>query len=219
MRTRLIEELNIVVDHPPDVLLAENQNMVQTVAPDRANEPFAERVRFGGIQRRVDEFDPETCDRMVKLQPVFVIVIADEEARLYPKRSGFAHLLGNPGIGGRAGHADMYHPSGAVLDDEEQEYSAKKQVKGLDVVTCPNLAAMVGQEGRPALAMMLWWQLASGLPHIVADSTLVDPKAQLQQLTPNTLGSPAPVVDRHLLDERDRLRRNARLTGLPFRFR
>jgi hypothetical protein len=49
MRARLIEELTIFTDHPPDVLLAQNQNMVQTFTPDCSNEPFAERVRFGGM--------------------------------------------------------------------------------------------------------------------------------------------------------------------------
>ncbi len=110
MRARLIEELTIVVNHPPDMLLAQNQNVVQTFASDRSHESFAERVRFRSIRWRVDEFDPSTRDRAFKMDPLLVIVVADQEAWPFPKRGGFAHLLGDPGIAGRAGHADMHHP-------------------------------------------------------------------------------------------------------------
>src|SRR5690242_13874051 len=58
MRARLIEEPTIVVNHPSDLLIAQNQDMVQTFTPDCADESFAERVGFGGIGRGVDELEP-----------------------------------------------------------------------------------------------------------------------------------------------------------------
>src|SRR5712691_7561883 len=122
MRARPIEELTILVNHPPDVLIAQDQNMVRTFAPDGANEPFAESVCFRGKGRGMDEFDASTRHRAFKMQPILVIVIADQEARGCTERGGFPHLLREPGIGGSPYHADMHHSSGAMLDDEEQKH-------------------------------------------------------------------------------------------------
>src|SRR5436190_23649413 len=102
--------------------------------------------------RRVDEFDPSARHRAFKMQYILVIVIADQEAQGFTERGGLPHLLREPGIGWSPCHADMHHSSRAMLDDEEQKHGAEEQVEGLDEVTCPNLAGMVGQEGCPALA-------------------------------------------------------------------
>jgi hypothetical protein len=67
-----------------------------------------------------------------------------------------------------------------MFDDEKQEDGLKEQVVGLHKVTGPNPGGVIGQKGRPGLAMLLWWQPAPGLPHTMPDSSLVNPDAQLQ---------------------------------------
>ena len=111
MWTRLIEELTVLVDNAPDMLFTQNQNVVQTFTADAADKPFANGIRFGGIGRRVDEFDASAFDRMFKMRPILVVIIADQKAWAFTERRGFPHLLGHPLIGWGAGHARHAPPA------------------------------------------------------------------------------------------------------------
>ena len=57
MRTGAIEKRAVFTDNVSRVLFTQNQDVVQTLPSDTANEPFANRVRLGRIGWRVDQLD------------------------------------------------------------------------------------------------------------------------------------------------------------------
>ncbi len=190
MRTSLIEELTVLVDDAPDMFFTQNQDVVQTFTADAADEPFANGVCFGGIGWRVNDFDASPFDRVFKMRSILVVIIAQQKARAFAKGRGFSHLLRDPLIGGGAGHPDMHHPSRAVFDDEKQKNRPEEQVIGLHkghslLRRCPDLRRVIRQKGRPTLAVMLRWQLTSGLPHVVSNGSPVYSDPQFQQFPSN----------------------------------
>ena len=81
----------------------------------------------------------------------------------------------------------------------------------LHEITRPDVPGMVLQERGPRL---LTCRGFSDLVQIFLDRSFADPNPQFQELAPNALCTPQPVVLRHLLDELDGLLRDPRFAAL-----
>jgi hypothetical protein len=68
-------------------------------------------------------------------------------------------------------------------------------------ITGPDLCRMIAQERFPALSIGAFW---ANLLHILLDGPFTHPNIQLEELTPNALRSPEPIVGCYLLDQGDR---------------
>jgi len=111
-----------------------------------------------------------------------------------------------------ARHAEVDHPARAEFDDEAGEERPEPAVDDLEEVARPGLVGMVPQEGGPGLPAALGPGRARR-GHVALDRALAHPETQLEQLAADPLGAPEPVLRRHLLDRRDRLRRHLRALG------
>src|SRR5439155_9486033 len=60
------------------VAFAENQNVIQTLAPDRADEPLREGILPRAVRRREDFLDPHALHSVPKLLAVDLVAIAQE---------------------------------------------------------------------------------------------------------------------------------------------
>src|SRR5258708_13231407 len=56
IRPTVIEKGDVLVEHPPGMPLAEDHDMVQAFAPNRAAETFTHRIGFRGLKTRVQQF-------------------------------------------------------------------------------------------------------------------------------------------------------------------
>jgi hypothetical protein len=129
-------------------------------------------------------------------------VVVDQEPGPDALGRRLAELLGDPGVGGRAGDADVDHAPGAQLDDEEREQGSEEQVGELQEVARPDLAAVRAQEARPRLAGRARRPDAA---EVALDGALADRDAEFEQFASDALGAPEPVLPGHPLDQRDRL--------------
>src|SRR2546430_1145164 len=66
------------------VAFAENQNVIQTLAPDRTDEALGERILPGAVRRREDFLDPHALHSVPKLLAVDLVTVAQrsEERRV-----------------------------------------------------------------------------------------------------------------------------------------
>ena len=95
-------------------------------------------------------------------------------------------------------------------EEEREDRNGTEHVVELQEVARPNVAAVVSDEGVPALAPFTGWPY---MPHVLLNGSFTDANAQLQQLASDALRAPEHVVLGHRLDERDDLRRESlRLT-------
>ena len=107
----------------PQVLFAEDENMIQTLAPDRADEPLRERILPRAVRRREDFVDPHALHSVPELLTVDLVTVAQEVGRRGVIRKGIDNLLGRPVGGGMLGHAEVDDAPAMVSEhDKDEEY-------------------------------------------------------------------------------------------------
>jgi hypothetical protein len=72
--------------------------MVQALAPDAAQEPLANGIRFGSAHRRAQHFNGAPCSHACELLSMPVIVVADQETRFLTIGRRFPQLLRHPAL-------------------------------------------------------------------------------------------------------------------------
>jgi hypothetical protein len=87
------------------VALAEDDNVVETVAPDRADKALRERILPGAVRRRKNFLDPHALHAVAKLLAV--------------------HLLRGPDGGGMLGDVEVDDPPAMVGKHHEDEQDAE----------------------------------------------------------------------------------------------
>ena len=58
--------------------LAENDDMVQTLAPDRTDQALHERILARAVRRREDVVDPHALHAVAKLLAIHLLTVAQE---------------------------------------------------------------------------------------------------------------------------------------------
>jgi hypothetical protein len=112
------------------VPFAPDRDMVQALAPDRADEPLREGVLLRAGARRQHLTDPQALPSMPELLAVDLVAIAEEIGRRSVVREGLHDLLGGPMYGGVFGHVDVDDsPTAVGKHDEDEEDS---QARGGD---------------------------------------------------------------------------------------
>src|SRR3989442_6645742 len=82
------------------VSFAENENVIQTLAPDRTDEALGERILPGAVLRREDFGDPQALHAGPKLLAVELVTVAQEIRRRGVDREG-VHDQFVGSVGGR----------------------------------------------------------------------------------------------------------------------
>ena len=135
--------------------------MIQAFAPDRADEPFHERILSGAVRRRNDFLDLHALHSVPKLVAVDVVTIAQEIRRRGVVREGVHDLLGGPVGGGVLGHVEVDNPPAMVSEYDENEEHAQARGGHREEIEGDQARDMVGKERPPGLGRRrapLWEQ-------------------------------------------------------------
>jgi hypothetical protein len=105
------------------VALAQDDDVVETVPPDRPDQAFGEGVLPGAVWRREDFTDSHTLHTLLKRVTVDAVAIAEEIGGGGVVREGVDDLLGSPGRGGMLGDVEMQDAPAMVSEhDEDKEH-------------------------------------------------------------------------------------------------
>jgi hypothetical protein len=107
------------------VSLAEDEDMIQALAPDRADEPLRERVLPRAARRRENLLDPHALHAAAKLLTIDLVAITQEIGWRGLVREGVHDLLGGPGGGGVLGHVEVDDPPAVVREHDEDEQNSE----------------------------------------------------------------------------------------------
>src|SRR5258705_1555092 len=172
--------------------LAQDNHMIDALAPDRSDQPFDNAILpgRGWCGRLVPDAHgaQSACDD----RTIDAIPVADQVARRLIPRKCLRYLTCNPLRGRVCCDVDPDQLSAVQPDDDEGIEQVEtdswnnKQVHGGDILS------MITQEGAPSLA----WRPAS-LDHVFGDPRLRDLKPELEQLTVNARRSPKRVLHAH----------------------
>src|SRR5438309_2382888 len=169
---------------PPKVILAEDQDVVEALAAEAAEEAFADGIHVGRVRRDRDHVDARAVGGVGKVAAEFAVVVPDQKPRGLLVGCGLPQLLGDPGVGREAGDVDMHDFTTAMPDDEEGEERAEPGVVELEEVAGPDVGGVVPEKCPPGLAPP--GAGATG-PQVLLDRPLADPEAELQELAADPL--------------------------------
>src|SRR5450631_708174 len=97
MRARGVEIAKaILLENLTEMPFAENNNVVEALAPDAAEKPLANRIHERSLDRRSSNADTGALCGTVKVGAELVIVVANDELGPDAEGRGLPHLLCRP---------------------------------------------------------------------------------------------------------------------------
>jgi hypothetical protein len=179
-----------------EVSLAENENVIQTLAPDRSDQALGEGIVPRAVRCREDFGNPHALHSVAKLLAKHPVTIAQEIGRPRLVREGVHDLLGRPGRGGVLGDVKVDDPPAMVSEHDENEEDAQAGGGHGEEVDRHQVPDMVGEERPPGLR-----RSRTTLRHEAGDGALGDVDAELQELAMDARGAPQGIRRGHLPDE------------------
>src|SRR5712671_6113339 len=213
MRSDIVVVMGVRFQNPTQMHLAQDNHMIDALAPDRSDQPFGKAIlpRRGWRGRLVPDAHgaQSACDD----RTIDAIPVADHVARSFIPRECFGDLARNPFRGRMCCDADPdqlsaiqphYHVG---VEQVEANGRDNEQVHGGDILS------MITQKGAPSLA----WRPAS-LDHVFGDTRLRDLKPELEEFAVDARRAPKWVLDAHPPDQRAQLRLDLWPTSPSTRF-
>src|ERR1700676_810797 len=209
MRSDAIIIVGVGFQDPTQMHLAQDNDVVHTLTPDRSDQPFGKAVlpRRGWCGRLVpDAHGAQSARDDAAIDPV---AIADEVVRSLIPRKRLRDLTCNP-FGRRiCGDVDPDEVSAIEPDDDEGIEQVETDSWNNKQVHGGNVWRVVMQEGPPSLA---------GRPppfdHVLGDARLRDLKPELEQFAVDAWRAPKRIFDAHPPDQYAQLRVDLRSSSL-----
>src|SRR5256712_3824320 len=151
MRASLVIVGEVAGQDAAQVAFAENQNVIQTLTPDRADEPLREGILPRAVRRREDFLDPHALHTVSKLLAVDLVTVAQEIEGRGVVREGVHDLLGGPVGGGVLGHVEVDDAPAVVSEHDENKEDAQAHGWHRKEIEGDEIADMVGEERPPSL--------------------------------------------------------------------
>src|SRR5882724_1429263 len=107
------------------VAFAQNEDMIETFAPDRADESLGERVLPRAVGRGQHFMDPQALHSVLERVTVDAVAIAEEIERRAVLRERVDELLGGPGGGGMLGDVEVEDTAAVVGEHDQDEKDAE----------------------------------------------------------------------------------------------
>src|SRR5262245_13525523 len=142
---------SIRFQHPTQVLLAEHNNMIHTLATDRSDQSFGKAVLPRRARRNGFVTDAHGSYAARNRSTVDRVPIADQVAWGVTPGEGFGNLLRNPFCRRMWRYVDPCQFSAGHSDDDQNIKQLKAEGRNHEQVHGRDVRRMVTQEGAPAL--------------------------------------------------------------------
>ena len=105
-----------------------DDEVVQTLSADRADEPLGVWILPGAVGRREDFLDLERSDAQANVTAINAVPIPQEIARSVVLGEGLDNLLGGPRRGGVVRYVEVQHLPTTMLQYDEHEQNFEGDV-------------------------------------------------------------------------------------------
>src|SRR5712672_1221509 len=201
MRSDAIVIVGVGFQDPTQMHLAQDNDVVHTLAPDRSDQPFGKSIlpRRGWCGGSVPDADgAQSAGDDAAIDP---IPIADEVARSLIPGKRLRYLTCNPLCRRICCDVDPDEVSAVEPDNDERIEQVETDSWNNEQVHGGNVGRVVTQEGSPSLA---GWP--ASLDHVLGDARLRDFKPELEQFAVDTWRAPKRIFDAHPPDRYAQLR-------------
>jgi len=173
----LVEVMNIRVEYALELLLMEDKQMIETLAPHTPKKAFTDSIRSRCSIRCFENLDSTRVCNPREAHPELTIIVPKKVFRPLSPRRGFPKLLCGPSVGGISCDADMDHSARVQFDNEQGEKRTEEEVGDWEKVAGPDLFSMSAQEDSPVLTP---WLGRTHLFHVLLDCSFADMQSQLK---------------------------------------
>src|ERR1700730_2706064 len=125
--------------------------MVQTFAPNTADQSFSIRILPGRLRCRYDFFNAHSCNPKAKMFSVDRIAISQQKAARGLLREGFNDLLSGPEGSWVGCHIEVDHLPSIMKQDDEAVQNFESHSRHYEKINCYNLAGMILNKTLPGL--------------------------------------------------------------------
>jgi hypothetical protein len=197
VRPLLVVVADELVQDGTQVGLVDDDQMVETLAPQGPHDPFGDRVRPRRSDRRQHSVDAEAPGPLHEVAPVDRVAVPQQVAGHPPPRRRLDELSPDPGSRRAGSDVEVHELAPGVADEHEHVQGSVRQRLDSQEVGCPQRRPVVLQERAPRLR-----RRASGsAPPVLQDRVLADRDPQFQELAADPLRAPCRVVARHRRDQ------------------
>jgi hypothetical protein len=159
------------------VALAENDDMVQALAPDWADESLREGVLPRALRGGENFSDADALHPLPEGVTVDCIAVAEEVGRRGVVWEGVDDLLSGPAGGRMLGDIEMDDSSAMMSEHDENEEYTQACRGNREEIEGDEISDMVGEERPPGL-----WRLRAPLRHQPGHGALTEVDAELEEL-------------------------------------
>jgi hypothetical protein len=142
MRSGSIAGLDVGVEHPVELLLLQDEQLVEALPSHTPQKALADGIGSRGVIRRCEPLAATRQRNPREVHPERAIVITDEVCGSLSKCRGFSKLLCSPNVTETACDADMDHSARVSFDDEEREKRAEEAISDREKVAGPDSLSM-----------------------------------------------------------------------------
>src|SRR6202043_306502 len=201
MRSDAVVIVSIGFQNPAQMRLAQDNDVVHTLTPDRSDQPFGKAILPGrGWCGRLvpDAHGAQSARDDAAIDPV---AIADEVVRSLILGKCLRYLTCNPFCRRICCDVDPDEVSAVEPDDDEGIEQVETDRWNNEQAHGGNVRGVVTQEGSPSLA---GWP--PSFDHVLRDARLRDLKPELEQFAVDAWCAPKRIFDAHPPDQHAQLR-------------
>ena len=134
-----------------EVAFAQNEDMIEALAPDRTDEPFHERILPGALGGREHFADPHPLHSLPEGVAVDRVTIAEDVGWRGVVGEGLHELPCGPGRGGMLGHVEVDEAPTMVGEHDQDEEDAQAGGGDREEIEGDEVPGVVGEERPPSL--------------------------------------------------------------------
>ena len=199
------------------MVLGQRYNPIQTFTPKCANQPFAQRISLGAVNRRLYDFKAETGYRRIESKGEDGVVVMEYKPVGMARRYGFAQLSEGPGCTGMGRRVDVNHSATGMFHHHEHIKNSKSGGRCDVEITGDNGVSVILEKRRPTLIAARPSACCRRLWQILPNRARRHAQAELQhQLVRDPLLAPRWVIAGHLANQMLEIQRNPRPAGSEF---
>ena len=139
MRPGSVEVVHICIEHAVELPLMQDQQVIEALTPDTAQEALTDGIGTRGIIRSLEKLDATGLGNPREGHSKLAIIITNEVPRSRAISGSLAQLLRRPRVGRRSCDAYVDHFARVQFDDEEGAERAEEEIGDRQEVAGPDL--------------------------------------------------------------------------------
>ena len=209
MRTHRVVVLDVLTKHPPEMLFVDRDDMVETLAPERADDALGDGVGIRRAHRSQNRLDPEPSSACDEVSAIATVAVSDEEPWLLTPGGRLDHLLPDPGRVRMLRDVPVPDAAPVVVDHDEHVGRAEGERLDREQIGGPDAGRVVAEKRAPRLTR----GSPQRLPAVATHGAGADLKAKGTQLADDADGAPPRMLSGDADDQLSQLCGNPGSSG------